>query len=43
MQALDYTTGKIADAAQRYDLILDIGGNPAPHGCAVRSRPPGRR
>jgi NADPH:quinone reductase-like Zn-dependent oxidoreductase len=27
---IDYTTGKIADAAQRYDLILDIGGNPAP-------------
>jgi NADPH:quinone reductase-like Zn-dependent oxidoreductase/SAM-dependent methyltransferase len=27
---IDYTTGDFADAAQRYDLILDIAGNRAP-------------
>jgi NADPH:quinone reductase-like Zn-dependent oxidoreductase len=28
--AIDYTTEDFADGVQRYDLILDIAGNPAP-------------
>ena len=28
--AIDYTSEDFADGVQRYDLILDIAGNPAP-------------
>ena len=39
-RVLDYTRDDYADGSRRYDLILDIAGNPrAVPACAARSRP----
>ncbi len=38
---IDYTQDDFADGAQRYDLIIDIAGNPPCHGSGARSHPPG--
>ena len=39
---LDYTRDDFADGTRRYDLILDIAGNPRCPGCGARSRRPAR-
>jgi threonine dehydrogenase-like Zn-dependent dehydrogenase len=40
VHVIDYTQDDFADGARRYDLIIDIAGNPPSPGCAARSPPP---